>query len=155
MSSVTTELSRRGYHVIHRNPEVALLARSDVTDTRNLRAGDIEPVGVSAPAGWAHSLIEWTQAYKAAAGEPLTFIHFDVQWRGPWQAQLLKLQARLRADGMRVGVIYNGFGADKTDEEWVQHAEEHALIPVCKSEAVRSPQTASALSASCTSSSPR
>jgi hypothetical protein len=91
----------------------------------DLKVGDIEPVGVTEPAGWANSFIEWTQAYKAAVGEPLAFVHCDMQWRGPWQAQLRKLEARLRADGTRVGVIYNGFGADKTDEEWTQHAEDH------------------------------
>jgi hypothetical protein len=36
-----------------------------------------------------------------------------------------KVEGRLRADGTCVGVIYNGFGTDKTDEEWVQHGEDH------------------------------
>jgi hypothetical protein len=48
-----------------------------------------------------------------------------MQWRGPRQTRLRKSAARLRADGARVGVIYNGFGADKSDEEWTQHAEDH------------------------------
>jgi hypothetical protein len=91
----------------------------------SLQVGDIEPLGMTDPPGWANSLIEWAQAYKAAAGEPLAFVHFDMQWRGPWQAQLRKLEAQLRADGTRVGVVYNGFGNDKDDGEWVQHAEEH------------------------------
>jgi hypothetical protein len=91
----------------------------------HLKVGDVEPVGVTEPAGWAQSVIEWTQAYKAAVGEPLAFFHADMQWRGPWQAQFRKLEERLRADGTRIGVIYNGFGIDKTDEEWTQHAEDH------------------------------
>jgi hypothetical protein len=91
----------------------------------DLQVGDIEPVGVTEPAGWANSLIEWTRAYKVAVGEPLAFVHCDMQWRGPWQAQLHMLETQLRADGTRIGVIYNGFAADKTDEEWVQHAENH------------------------------
>ena len=90
-----------------------------------LEVGDIEPLGVTDPSNWAKTLIVWAEAYKAAVGEPLAFVHFDVQWRGPWQAQLRDLEARLRADGTRVGVVYNGLGADQTDMEWVQHAEEH------------------------------
>jgi hypothetical protein len=105
--------------------EVAEKVRQMRTIFPDLKVGDVEPVGVTEPAGWANSVIEWTQAYKAAVGEPLAFVHCDMQWRGPWQAQLRKLEERLRADGTRVGVIYNGFGADKTDEEWTQHAEDH------------------------------
>jgi hypothetical protein len=105
--------------------EVAEKVKQMRTVFPDLKVGDVEPVGVTEPAGWVNSFIEWTQAYKVAVGEPLAFVHCDMQWRGPWQAQLRKLEARLRADGTRVGVIYNGFGADKTDEEWTQHAEDH------------------------------
>jgi hypothetical protein len=105
--------------------EVAEKVRQMRTVFSDLQVGDVEPLGVTEPAGWVASLIEWTEAYKAAAGEPLAFVHFDMQWRGPWQAQLRKAETQLRAGGTRVGVIYDGFGADKTDEEWVQHAEDH------------------------------
>lgn len=105
--------------------EVAEKVKQMRTVFPGLQVGDIEPVGVTEPAGWANGLIAWTQAYKAAVGEPLAFVHCDMQWRGPWQAQLRTLEARLHTDGTRVGVIYNGLGGDKTDEEWVQHAEDH------------------------------
>jgi hypothetical protein len=105
--------------------EVAEKVKQMRTVFPSLQVGDIEPVGLTEPPNWANSLIEWTQAYKASVDEQFAFMHFDVQWRGPWQAQLRKLEARLHADGTRVGVIYNGFGGDKTDEEWVQHAEDH------------------------------
>jgi hypothetical protein len=105
--------------------EVAEKVRQIRTVFPDVKVGDVEPVGVTEPAGWANSIIAWNQAYKAAVGEPLAFLHCDMQWRGPWQEQLRKLEAQLRADGTRIGVIYNGFGADKTDEEWVQHAEDH------------------------------
>ena len=91
----------------------------------SLQVGEIEPLGITEPPDWSKTLVEWTQAYKSAVGEPMAFVHFDVQWRGPWAPQLRDLESRLRADGTRVGVVYNGFGADKTDQEWVQHAEEH------------------------------
>jgi hypothetical protein len=66
---------------------------------------------------------------RQAAGEPLAFAHCDMQWRGPRRAPLRKLEERLQANGTRVGVIYNGFGIDKTDEEWTQHAEDPINAP--------------------------
>jgi hypothetical protein len=50
--------------------EVAEKAKQMRTVFPDLKVGDIEPVGLTEPAGWANSVIEWTQAYKAAVGEP-------------------------------------------------------------------------------------
>jgi hypothetical protein len=51
--------------------EVAEKVKQMRTVFPDLKVGDIKPVGLTEPAGWANSVIEWTQAYKAAVGEPL------------------------------------------------------------------------------------
>jgi hypothetical protein len=90
-----------------------------------VQVGDIEPVGITNPANWVDAYMVWAKAYQDAVGEPLSFLHCDMQWHGPWQLQLRQLETRLRAAGVKVGVIYNGFGRDQTDNDWTQHAEEH------------------------------
>lgn len=90
-----------------------------------VQIGDIEPVGLTKPANWVGISLDWAKAYQTAVGEPLSFYHLDVQWRGPWQPQLRQLEKQLRASGTKIGVIYNGFGGDQTSVQWTQHAEEH------------------------------
>jgi hypothetical protein len=85
-------------------------------------------LGVSEPASWIEIYMEWTRAYQSAVGESLRLVHFDIQWRGPWRQQIGPLTARLRAAGTRTGVVYNGFGIDQTDEQWTEHAIEHAAL---------------------------
>ena len=49
-------------------------------ETFNVRIGDEEVVDASRPA--TDELAEWADAYRAAIGEPLSFIHADVAWSG-------------------------------------------------------------------------
>ena len=56
-----------------------------------VQVGDAEPVaGMDAP-GWIDELLTWAAAYRAAVGQPLAFVHADVQWIAPWQEQLALL----------------------------------------------------------------
>jgi hypothetical protein len=86
--------------------------------------GDIEGIGTRTPPNWVEELVHWADTYRAAVGEPLAFIHFDVLWGGPWRGQIDQLIPRLRARGIKFGIIYNGNPDDRTNLAWTQHAEE-------------------------------
>jgi len=90
----------------------------------DVQIGDIEPLGRTDPPDWVEQVMQWTKAYQDAAGEPLTFLHFDVVWAGPWRQQLTVLAPRLHAAGIKFGVIYNGDPDDQSDLAWTSHAEQ-------------------------------
>ncbi|MFO0996676.1 MAG: hypothetical protein U1F33_08315 [Alphaproteobacteria bacterium] len=90
-----------------------------------VQVGDIEPVASPEVPDWVDQVMDWTKAYEAAAGEPLAFFEADMQWRAPWSKDLRQLAARLRAAGIKFGVIYNGNPNEQSDEAWATHAEEH------------------------------
>jgi len=48
-----------------------------------MRIGDIEPVAMPASQDWVEDIMRWVVAYRAATGEPLAFLHADVNWHGP------------------------------------------------------------------------
>ena len=86
--------------------------------------GDIETLGRTEPADLSEELLTWTKLFATATGQPLAFVHFDVVWSGPWLQQYERLVPRLRAAGLRVGMIYNGDADDQTDLAWTKHAEQ-------------------------------
>jgi hypothetical protein len=102
-----------------------------------LQVGDIEPIGSAHPNERVDEIIQWTAAYRAAMGEPLAFMHADVQWHQPWEEELHLLAQSLRSAHIKFGIIYNGDGSDTTGEAWTGHAEERlatieadpALVP--------------------------
>ena len=86
--------------------------------------GDIEPTPtpVSAP-----GLAEWMDAYQAAVGEPMAFLHLDADWSRPdWSTLARAVEAAGSHHGIPVGMLYNGGGAP-TDEQWLHLAGQHAL----------------------------
>jgi hypothetical protein len=90
-----------------------------------VQIGDIEPVGTAQPADWVEEITQWTQVYGQVAGEPLSFFHADVAWNGPWQQQLPAVKSRIRAAGLKFGIIYDGGGSkDESDDVWTQEAEQ-------------------------------
>ena len=90
-----------------------------------VQIGDIEPVGTAQPADWVEEITQWTQVYRQVAGEPLSFFHADVAWSGPWQQQLPAVKSRIRAAGLKFGIIYDGGGSeDESDDVWTQEAEQ-------------------------------
>jgi hypothetical protein len=110
-------------------PEVARQVAVGVAAIRRkfptIQIGSDEVVGPTSPPDWIDQTTQWLQAYRAAAGEPLSFVHVDVDWFGPWQQQLPQLAEYTHAAGIPFGVIYNGFGSDLTGETWTHQAEEH------------------------------
>jgi hypothetical protein len=78
--------------------------------------GDTEPMpfGV-APEG----LGAWLDAYEAAAGEPLAFLHLDMDWgRSDWPQLGVAVEAVGAERGVPIGMIYNG-GAATSDDAWL------------------------------------
>ena len=104
--------------------EVAARVRDMRQVFPKLQVGDIEPVGSAHPEEAVEEIMQWATAYQAALGEPLAFLHADVQWGLPWREELQLLAARLRAAHIRFGVIYNGNGSDTTGVAWTQTAEQ-------------------------------
>jgi len=84
----------------------------------NVVVGGIEPLWVGMTAA---NLAEWMDAYEAAAGEPLGFLHLDVDWnRHDWPEVALEVEAEARARGVPFGMIYNGGDQFQDDEGWAQ-----------------------------------
>ncbi|MEK6190838.1 MAG: discoidin domain-containing protein [Chloroflexota bacterium] len=86
--------------------------------------GDIEPTPSLVS---ADGLAEWMDAYHAAVGEPMAFMHLDSDWSRPnWSTLALQVEAAGVARSIPVGILYNGGGAP-SDEQWVHLAGQHAL----------------------------
>ena len=86
--------------------------------------GDIEPT--PAPIE-AHDLSDWLGAYQAGVGEPLAFLHLDMDWsRFGWPDLALDIEHAARDKGVPLGMIYNG-GAATSDEAWARIAGRRVL----------------------------
>jgi hypothetical protein len=101
----------------------------------NLAVGEVEPTFfIDGQANWRSDFSSWADAYRAAIGRPLAFIHLDIEWplRNGMQDALAVYNASqdLRGRGLlgRIGIIYNGSRQDKTDQSWTQAAREHVLL---------------------------
>lgn len=92
----------------------------------SVQIGDDEPVATPQPADWIEEVTQWMQAYRRAVGEPLSFVHADIQWTGPWRQQLPLFKNAVKAQGAQFGVIYDGGGTEKqeSDQLWTQEAVE-------------------------------
>jgi hypothetical protein len=90
----------------------------------DVQIGDTEVIGHSAPRNDVDELMEWAKAYEVAVGTPLSFVHADVVWTGPWEQQVRELAARLHAAGINFGIIYNGSSDDQTGLAWTRRAEQ-------------------------------
>jgi hypothetical protein len=89
-----------------------------------VQIGDIEVIGHPGPPDDVDAIMEWTKAYQSAVGTPLSFLHVDVSWPGPWRPQVKQLAERLYDAGIKFGIIYNGDPDDLTDLAWTRHAEQ-------------------------------
>ena len=86
--------------------------------------GDIEPtpqpVSVS-------GLTEWMDAYASAVGEPMAFLHLDLDWsQTNWSDLALAVESAGGAKGIPVGIIYTG-GAAPANEQWIRLAGQRVL----------------------------
>ena len=102
--------------------EVAAYQKAIRSQFPNVVIGDIE----GDHAGLA-DMKRWVDGYHAVTGSELQFLHWDVDWQAHpgWATDALALEAYVRGRGIPFGLIYNGSYADKSDEAWVRHAEEH------------------------------
>ncbi|HUG95819.1 MAG TPA: discoidin domain-containing protein [Pleomorphomonadaceae bacterium] len=81
--------------------------------------GDIEPM--PAPVS-PDGLAAWLDAYEAAGGEPLPFLHMDMDWaRSNWPALGVAVENAGSSRGVPIGIIYNG-GAATSDALWLAMA---------------------------------
>ena len=89
----------------------------------NVIVGDIEPV----PGGpnWLSQYTAGIDAWRAAAGAPFAFFHFDVNWGVSWKPSVESLRQALQQRGIPFGMIYNGWTADLSDAQWMNDAEAH------------------------------
>ncbi|MGB8362078.1 MAG: hypothetical protein WCE80_11840, partial [Acidimicrobiia bacterium] len=86
--------------------------------------GGVEPLWGD-PAITAADLILWMDAYESAAGQPLDFLHLDVDWSvTDWPDVVVEATRAVRDAGIPVGVIYNG-GDAETDAESLALARLH------------------------------
>jgi hypothetical protein len=88
-----------------------------------LQIGDIEVTG--ADQEWTSELAQWADAYRAAVGEPLAFLHADVSWSELAMRNLVPLAAELKQRHIPFGIIYNADANVSNDSEWTQSAERH------------------------------
>jgi len=88
--------------------------------------GDIEPLWQGAG---ADEFKNWLETYRAVAGAPLSFLHFDIDWMRPgWPQIARELETFARAQGTEFGMIYNGNWEDASDVAWLARAEERMGI---------------------------
>jgi hypothetical protein len=88
-----------------------------------LQIGDIEVL--NADLQWTEELAQWANAYRAAVGEPLAFLHADVDWSELAMRNLVPLAAELKQLHIPFGIIYNADASVTSTLEWTQSAERH------------------------------
>jgi hypothetical protein len=92
----------------------------------NVVVGGIEPLW---PGLTAADFGDWMDGYQEATGEPLGFLHLDVDWtRHDWPEVALQVEGEARDRGVPFGLIYNGGEQVETDEAWTQLAAERMYI---------------------------
>ncbi len=108
-------------------PEIAANALQSVVQIRsvfpNVIVGDIEPVPIGS--NWLTQYTAGMDAWRAAAGVPFAFFHFDVNWGEYWKPAVESLREALQQRGIPFGMIYNGWTTDLSDTQWMTDAENH------------------------------
>jgi hypothetical protein len=110
-------------------PEVADRAAAKIAVLRqyfpDIKIGDIEPVTARAPGGpqYIEDVLTFEDLLRKKTGAAPAFVHADMAWAlGGWQPLLVRLATRLRASGLRFGVICDGDPTAGTNEAWVEQA---------------------------------
>jgi hypothetical protein len=89
----------------------------------NAIVGDIEPV--PGGANWLSQYAAGIDAWRAVAGAPFAFFHFDVNWQVDWKPSVENMRQQLAQRGIPFGMIYNGWTTDLSDAQWISDAESH------------------------------
>ena len=92
----------------------------------NLVFGGNEPLWAS-PRVRPEDVVSWVEAYQAATGRPLSFLHLDIDWTRPdWLESAVAVRSALAGRGVRVGYIYNG-GEIAEQKAWIEAAADRAV----------------------------
>ena len=90
----------------------------------NAQFGADEVVDGSAP--WVRELAEWADTFRAVTGEPLAYIHTDLNWTEGAVRNLAPLAAALKQRHVALGVIYDADSANNnSDENWSRNTISH------------------------------
>jgi hypothetical protein len=84
----------------------------------NVRIGVIDAVNSRLP-GLVDAEIGFLDAFHKKSGLRPEFLHADVAWDSNWRPGLEDLARRLRARGIRLGVVCDGDLNPASDEQWV------------------------------------
>jgi hypothetical protein len=93
----------------------------------NVAVGDIEPLGSFATETIAADLSAWFSAYQAATGEPLAFLHADIEWQLPWKEKLTAALPVMKSHHVPFGVIQNPAGRNLSDADHAQAIWQRAV----------------------------
>jgi len=90
-----------------------------------LLIGDVE----SSPNGAAQVALyaAWMDAFEAAAGTKLAFLHEDTGGSATWVAEVAAMRKETSNRGIPLGIIYTGFPNDSSDAQWLTHVQQHFL----------------------------
>lgn len=90
----------------------------------NAKFGADEVVDASGP--WVQELVQWTDIFKAVTGEPLAYIHTDLNWKEGSVRNLVPLAAALKQRHVALGIIYDADSANNnSDENWSRNTISH------------------------------
>jgi hypothetical protein len=104
-------------------PKIAILQRY----FPNVQIGEIDAINGRFP-HLSNDIIEFIDTLHKKTGLKPAFVHADVAWNSNWQPMLADLTRRLRARGVRVGVVFNGDLNASSDSVWVAQALERYKI---------------------------
>jgi len=102
----------------------------------NVVIGDIEPFpAITSQPNWQNEYAAWMQAFSAASGQKLAFLHVDINWRGgtggqrpaDWQQSLREITSFAETHRLSIGIIYNAnmTPAISSDKAWLDNAAQN------------------------------
>jgi hypothetical protein len=90
----------------------------------NAKIGADEVVDASGP--WVQELAEWADTFRAVTGEPLAYIHTDLNWKEGSVRNLVPLAAALKQRHVPLGIIYDADSANNdSDQDWARNTISH------------------------------
>ena len=87
----------------------------------NVQIGEIDAINSRLP-HLVNDIIGFIDTLHDKTGLKPAFVHADVAWDSDWQPMLEDLTHRLRARGVRVGVVFDGALNAASDDAWVAQA---------------------------------
>jgi hypothetical protein len=96
----------------------------------NVAIGDIEPIpALTSQPNWQRDYKAWLSAFNTAMGQPVAFVHIDINWSKPgWQESLQRFANFVRSERLPIGIIYNGnthADSEMTGDKWLNSAKQN------------------------------